>query len=195
MYINAIYDADLQNGEGVGVTLCVSGCPIKCPGCFNKEAQDSHFGQPCTNEQQEKVLYLLSRDYIDHLSIIGGEPFTKDKVKDIANLCLTVKRLWPHKKIWIWSGYTWENLYRMAFDMDCDMMRYQSDPWSFYEKKALRNILFTTDVLVDGPFIQEQRDITLKWRGSLNQRVIDVQKSLRQTLPAFPASSPILYCK
>ena len=83
----------------------------------------------------------------------------------------------------------------MAFDMDCDMMRYQSDPWGFYEKKALRNILFTTDVLVDGPFIQEQRDITLKWRGSLNQRVIDVQKSLRQTLPAFPASSPILYCK
>lgn len=194
MYINAIYDADLQNGEGVGVTLCCSGCPIKCPGCFNAEAQNPQFGQQYTVKEEQQVLSLLDKSYIDHLAIIGGESLTKDKVSEIARLCIQVKQLWPHKKIWLWSGYLWEDIYSLAFDASCSSIGTQQD-WNWQDKKNLRNILFSLDILVDGPFIQEQKDITLKWKGSANQRVIDVQKSLRQNLPVLPPPSPILYCK
>lgn len=193
MYINAIYDADLQNGEGVGVTLCCSGCPLKCQGCFNKEAQNPLFGQEYTKKEEEKILSLLEKEYIDHLAIIGGEPLTRDKVQDLAQLCMKVKQTWPQKKIWLWSGYLWEDIYSLAFDMSCSSIGTQQD-WDWRDKKNLRNILFSLDILIDGPFIQEQKDITLKWRGSKNQRVIDVQKSLRQNLPILPPPSPILYC-
>lgn len=194
MYINAIYDADLQNGEGVGVTLCVSGCPIKCKGCFNPEAQNAYFGQEYTLEIEQQIISLLNKEYINHLSIIGGEPLTQDKIKELAYLCSHVKQLWPQKKIWLWSGYLWEDIYSLAFDTSCSSIGTQQD-WNWQDKKNLRNILFSLDILVDGPFVQEQKDITLKWRGSANQRVIDVQKSLRQNLPVLPPPSPILYCK
>lgn len=193
MYINAIYDADLQNGEGVGVTLCVSGCPIKCQGCFNKEAQNPLFGQEYTKKEEEKVLSLLNKEYIDHFAIIGGEPLIQDKIQDLAQLCMKIKQLWPQKRIWLWSGYTWEKIYSLAYDDE--VYRFSNNQWwdnphKYYLSKLLENI----DVLVDGPFIQEQKDITLKWRGSKNQRVIDVQKSMRQNLPILPPPSPILYC-
>ena len=193
MYINAIYDADLQNGEGVGVTLCVSGCPIKCQGCFNKEAQNSLFGQEYSKKEEKKILSLLNKEYIDHLAIIGGEPLTQDKIHDLAQLCMKVKQLWPQKKIWLWSGYTWEKIYSLAYDDE--VYRFSNNQWwdnphKYYLSKLLENI----DILIDGPFIQEQKDITLKWRGSKNQRVIDVQKSMRQNHPILLPPSPILYC-
>lgn len=193
MYINAIYDADLQNGEGVGVTLCVSGCPIKCQGCFNKEAQNPLFGQEYTKKEEEKVLSLLNKEYIDHFAIIGGEPLIQDKIQDLAQLCMKIKQLWPQKRIWLWSGYTWEKIYSLAYDDE--VYRFSNNQWwdnphKYYLSKLLENI----DILIDGPFIQEQKDITLKWRGSKNQRVIDVQKSMRQNLPILPPPSPILYC-
>lgn len=190
MYINAIYDADLQNGEGVGVTLCVSGCPIKCQGCFNKEAQNSLFGQKYGQKEQEKILSLLDKKYIDHLAVIGGEPLTRDKVQDLAQLCMKVKQNWPQKKIWLWSGYLWEDIYSLAFSPYCFSIGKQQD-WDWEDKKNLKDILFNINVLVDGPFIQEQKDITLRWRGSANQRVIDVEKTLFQ-FP--PRPTPILYC-
>lgn len=189
MYINAIYDADLQNGEGVGVTLCVSGCPIKCQGCFNKKAQNPLFGQEYGQKEEEKIFSLLDKEYIDHLAIIGGEPLTQDKVQDLAQLCMKVKQNWPQKKIWLWSGYLWEDIRSLAFNPCCFSIGTQQD-WDWQDKKNLRNILFNIDILVDGPFIQEQKDITLKWRGSANQRVINVDKSVRQ----FPSPIPILYC-
>lgn len=193
MYINAIYDADLQNGEGVGVTLCVSGCPIKCQGCFNKEAQNPLFGQEYTKKEEEKVLSLLNKEYIDHFAIIGGEPLIQDKIQDLAQLCMKIKQLWPQKRIWLWSGYTWEKIYSLAYDDE--VYRFSNNQWwdnphKYYLSKLLENI----DILIDGPFVQEQKDITLKWRGSKNQRVIDVQKSMRQNLPILPPPSPILYC-
>lgn len=194
MYINAIYDADLQNGEGVGVTLCVSGCPIKCPGCFNPEAQNPTFGKRYTSKEETMIINLLNKEYINHLAIIGGEPLQEQNVMDLAFLCSYVKQLWPQKKIWLWSGYLWEDIYSLAFDMSCSSIGTQQN-WGWQDKKNLRNILFSIDILVDGPFVQEQKDITLKWRGSTNQRVIDVQKSLRQNLPVLPPPSPILYCK
>lgn len=194
MYINAIYDADLQNGEGVGVTLCVSGCPIKCPGCFNPEAQNPTFGKRYTSKEEAMIINLLNKEYINHLAIIGGEPLQEQNVMDLAYLCSHIKQLWPHKKIWLWSGYLWEDIYSLAFDMSCSSIGTQQD-WHWQNKKNLRNILFSLDILVDGPFVQKQKDITLKWKGSANQRVIDVQQSLRQNLPVLPPPSPILYCK
>ena len=193
MYINAIYDADLQNGKGVGVTICLSGCRMHCPGCFNPEAQNMFFGRQYTKEIEEQILNLLDKPYIDHMAAIGGEPLLKENMPELSTLCLKIKSHWPQKKIWLWSGYLWEDIYSLAFDMSCSSIGTQQD-WDWRDKKNLRNILFSLDVLIDGPFTQEQKDITLKWRGSKNQRVIDVQKSLRQNLPVLPPPSPILYC-
>ena len=193
MYINAIYDADLQNGKGIGITLCVSGCPIKCKGCFNSEAQNPLFGQEYTQKKEDKILSLLNREYIDHLAIIGGEPLTRDKIQDLAQLCMRVKQLWPHKKIWLWSGYTWEKIYSLAYNDEVYRLS-KEDWWDNCHKYYLSKLLENIDILVDGPFIQEQKDITLKWRGSKNQRVINVQKSLQQHLPVLPPPTPILYC-
>ena len=189
MYINAIYDADLQNGKGVGVTLCVSGCPIKCQGCFNKEAQNPLFGQLYTEKEKQQILALLSKKYIDHLAIIGGEPLTKDKIQDLAQLCNHVKQLWPQKKIWLWSGYTWEKIYSLAYDDEVHRLS-KNEWWNNRHKYYLSELLENIDILVDGPFIQKQKDITLKWRGSKNQRVISVQTTLNRGLGEYP----ILYC-
>ena len=189
MYINAIYDADLQNGEGVGVTVCVSGCPIKCQGCFNKEAQNPVFGKEYGIKEIKKISSLLSKPYIDHLAIIGGEPLTKDKIYDIAHLCFITKLNWPQKKIWLWSGYRWEDIYALAFwDNFCSLGT--QEKWGRQDKDSLRRLLENIDILVDGPFIQEQKDITLKWRGSKNQRVISVQATLNRRLGIYP----VLYC-
>lgn len=190
MYINAIYDADLQNGEGVGVTLCCSGCPIKCPGCFNKEAQDSLFGQYYTEKEEKKIVSLLSKEYIDHLAIIGGEPLTQDKIQDLTYLCREVKQLWPQKKIWLWSGYTWERIYALAYNDEVHRLS-KRDWWDNRHKYYLSELLENIDILVDGPFIQEKKDLTLKWRGSSNQRVISVQTTLAHGLGEYP----VLYCK
>lgn len=189
MYINAIYDADLQNGEGVGVTLCCSGCPIKCLGCFNGEAQNPLFGQPYTEKEERQILNLLDKEYINHLAIIGGESLTKDKIQDIVQLCQKVKRKFPQKKIWLWSGYLWEDIYALAFDDNVHSLGIQKN-WTRQDKNNLQELLENIDILVDGPFIQEQKDITLKWRGSKNQRVISVQTTLNHGLGEYP----VLYC-
>ena len=189
MYINAIYDADLQNGKGVGVTLCVSGCPIKCQGCFNKEAQNPLFGQEYTQKEEKKILSLLEKEYIDHFAIIGGEPLTQDKVQDLSQLCWQVKQKFPQKKIWLWSGYLWEDIYALAFEDNIYNLGNQNN-WTQQDKNNLQELLENIDILVDGPFVQEQKDITLKWRGSKNQRVISVQTTLNHGLGKYP----ILYC-
>lgn len=195
MYINAIYDADLQNGEGVGVTLCVSGCPIKCPGCFNIEAQNPAFGKRYTEREERQILSLLDKSYIDHLAIIGGEPITQDKIQDLTYLCRQVKQLWPQKKIWLWSGHTWEKIYSLAYDDEAHRLS-KNDWWDNRHKYYLSELLENIDILVDGPFIQEQKDITLKWRGSKNQRVIRCADTLHfgRYYDNKLISPPILYC-
>ena len=190
MYINALYDADLQNGQGVGVTLCVSGCPIKCQGCFNPEAQNPYFGQEYTQKKEEQIISLLGKEYIDHFAIIGGEPLTPDKVRELAWLCRHIKQLYPQKKIWLWSGYTWEKIYSLAYNDEVYHLS-KRDCWNNRQKYFLSELLENIDVLVDGPFVQEKKDLTLKWRGSSNQRVISVQTTLAHGL----GQHPVLYCK
>lgn len=159
---------DVANGEGLGVSIFFSGCDKvpKCKGCFNKESWDCNAGKPFNNEAFGKIIYLMSSKQISHLSILGGEPLAKVNMVAVCNLCNIVKTL-TGKKIWLWTHYKWEDLVK--------------DPLI---KSALLPYI---DILVDGEYIEEERDLTLKWRGSKNQRVIDVEKSLNE-------SSPILYC-
>ena len=195
MHFAQIRKMDISNGEGCGVSLFTQGCPqpIKCKGCHNASIWNFDGGKIWNKDAEQTVIDLLNRPQITRLSILGGEPLLNRNIQELAYLCSHVKQLWPHKKIWLWSGYLWEDIYSLAFDASCSSIGTQQD-WNWQDKKNLRNILFSLDILVDGPFIQEQKDITLKWKGSANQRVIDVQKSLRQNLPVLPPPSPILYC-
>ena len=150
---------DVANGEGLGVSVFFSGCDKspKCKGCFNSESWDFNAGKPFNPETCGKIIYLLRNPHISHLSILGGEPLAKNNLGATCNLCNMIKTL-VGKKIWLWTHYKWEDL------VEDVMIRYALLPF--------------IDVLVDGEYIEEERDLTLKWRGSKNQRVIDVSKSL-----------------
>lgn len=164
-----IKNFDVANGEGLGVTVYFAGCDMnpKCKGCFNCEAWDFNAGEPFTQEVRWKVLDLLDNPYVNHLSVLGGEPLAAENITTVGYLCHKAKVAFPDKKVWVWTHYTWEELMK--------------DKHSFYFLKDI-------DILVDGEFIEEQKDLTLKWRGSRNQRVIDVQESLKQ-------DKIVLYCK
>lgn len=164
MNYSEIKNCDIANGEGVRVTLFVSGCRHHCPNCFNEVAWSFQAGEPYTKEIEEKILTMLKPDYISGLSLLGGEPFEPENQPDLLRLTQTVRDRYPEKNIWCYSGFTWEELTgetpSRAWTEDC------------------LPLLSTLDVLVDGPFIEELKDITLALRGSSNQRIIDVKKSM-----------------
>lgn len=173
MRIDGIYNADLQNGQGVGVTIGTCGCPFKCDHCFNKRAWDFNSGQEFTEELEQKILDLLKPKYINHLSVIGGEPLIPQNIHELNSLFSKIKQTYFTKKIWVWTGYEFEDILAIAYGRKED----SHFSWSESDKRALRNVLANIDVLVDGPFIQEQKDLTLKWKGSANQRVIDMNRT------------------
>lgn len=146
---------DVSNGSGVGMVLWVSGCTQHCFGCHNPETWDFNSGIPYTPEIETEIINSLKPDYISRLTLSGGHPLEAENIKTVFDLCKKVKSIYPNKKIWLYTGYTWENINGLP-------------------------ILKYVDVLVDGKFVQDLRDITLKWKGSSNQRVIDVQKSLEK---------------
>ena len=157
---------DISNGEGVGVSLFVQGCDKipHCKNCFNPETWDFNGGKEWTEETKEKFMELIDRPYIKRISILGGEPLASKNYLTIRYLLTEIKNKFPEKQIWLYSGYTFEHLSR----------------------EQLRTIIYT-DILVDGEYIDEQRDITKKWAGSKNQRVIDVKQSIKN-------NKIILYC-
>ena len=144
---------DIANGPGCRVSLFVSGCRNNCPGCFNKVAQDFNFGEKYTKETESHILSALGDKHISGLSILGGEPFEPENQKDILNLCVNAKKMYPDKDIWIWTGLEWEDINNLL-------------------------IFDYIDVLVDGPFLNDMKDLSLAYRGSYNQRVIDIKKSI-----------------
>ena len=146
---------DVSNGSGVGMVLWVSGCTQHCFGCHNPETWDFNSGIPYTPEIETEIINSLKPDYISRLTLSGGHPLEAENIKTVFDLCKKVKSIYPNKKIWLYTGYTWENINGLP-------------------------ILKYIDVLVDGKFVQDLRDITLKWKGSSNQRVIDMQKSLEK---------------
>lgn len=185
---------DISNGEGCGVSIFTQGCPIRCQNCHNNSIWNFNGGKEWTKESEQLILELMDRPQITRLSILGGEPLLEQNVQDLARLCMQVKQTWPQKKIWLWSGYLWEDIYLLAFNNSYRTLGTQKE-WNWQEQKALRNILFNVDILVDGPFVQEQKDITLKWRGSKNQRVIRCKDSIEFGLQyANLPPVPILYC-
>lgn len=155
MYYSKINATDIANGPGWRVSLFVSGCRNRCPGCFNKETWSFTYGREFTYETVAEIDKLLSNDHISGLSILGGDPFEPENRETVESLCEYVKIFHPDKDIWVWTGYMWEDL------KDLEVMRF-------------------VDVLVDGRFEESMRDLRLKWRGSLNQRVIDVKASLKR---------------
>ena len=155
---------DIANGPGVRVSLFVSGCTHRCPGCFNSEAWDFDFGQPFTEETVDYIISQMRPGYVKGLTLLGGEPFDPRNQPAIVELLRQVKAKYPEKSIWAFSGY--------LFDRDILSGRL-GDP------AVTREYLSYLDVLVDGPFIQAQKNLTLRFRGSANQPHIDVPASLK----------------
>ena len=162
MNYGEIKDCDIANGEGVRVSLFVSGCTHHCPNCFNQQTWDFSFGQPFTREVEDRLLQMLSRSYIGGLSLLGGEPFEPQNQKVLLPFLRRVKEMYPQKNIWCYSGYTLEELLGPSCAHTDDTLP----------------MLQLIDILVDGRFVEALKDISLKFRGSSNQRVIDVKKTL-----------------
>ena len=158
-----IKNCDIANGPGVRVSLFVSGCTHRCKGCFNEVAWDFDYGQPFTQQTVDQILVMLAPDYIKGLTLLGGEPFEPQNQPAIVDLLRQVKAAFPQKTVWAFSGY--------LFDRDIL-------PGKLGDPALTRDYLSYLDVLVDGPFVENQKDMTLRFRGSSNQRVIDVPASL-----------------
>ncbi len=159
----SIKDCDIANGPGIRISLFVSGCTHHCKGCFNREAWDFDYGTPFTQQTIDEILKMLSPGYIKGLTLLGGEPFEPQNQGPIVELLRQIKAKYPQKSIWAFSGY--------LFDRDI-MSGHLGDP------EITKEYLSYLDVLVDGPFIEAKKDLMLRFRGSSNQRLIDVQKSL-----------------
>ena len=158
---------DIANGEGVRISLFVSGCTHHCKNCFNKIAWDFHYGEPFDNATQEKILSELASPFIAGLSLLGGEPMEPINQAGLLPFVEEVRRRFPEKTIWCYTGYT--------FDENTGGL--QENHVNTPDTKRLISLF---DVLIDGAYVEELHDIRLRFRGSSNQRVIDVQKSLTQ---------------
>ncbi len=154
---------DIANGPGVRVSLFVSGCTHHCEGCFNAEAWDFDYGQPFTQDVIDGILGALDHDYITGLTLLGGEPMEPQNQEAVLNLVKQVKARFPEKTIWCYSGYDFER------DILGRMMK---------ESAVTRELVPLFDVMVDGRFVQAKRNLKLKFRGSENQRILDVKQSL-----------------
>ena len=163
MYYGEIKKCDIANGEGVRVSLFVSGCTHHCPGCFNQDTWEFDYGKEYTQETEKEILEALAPSYINGLSLLGGEPFEPRNQEVLISLLRKVKERYPEKDIWCYSGYLFDKELLSESRARCE-----------YTDEMLSML----DVLVDGRFVEALKDIRLVFRGSSNQRVIDVKKSL-----------------
>ena len=160
-----IKNCDIANGPGVRVSLFVSGCTHHCPGCFNQVAWDFDYGKPFTQETIDSILAMLQPGYIKGLTLLGGEPFEPENQPAVVELLRQIKAKYPEKSIWAFSGYLF----------DRDILAGRLGPW-----EITREYLGYLDVLVDGPFVESRKNLGLRFRGSENQRIIDVPASLAE---------------
>ncbi|MCM1216356.1 MAG: anaerobic ribonucleoside-triphosphate reductase activating protein [Lachnospiraceae bacterium] len=156
----AIKKTDVANGPGIRVSLFVSGCTHACKGCFNSEAWDFAYGKPFTAETEREILQALSHAYIKGFSVLGGEPMEPENRGTVLGLLRKVRAAYPEKSIWCYTGYDYEK----------DLLR-----WAAEGDGTVRELLELTDVLVDGEFVEEKKNLRLAFRGSENQRLIDVR--------------------
>ena len=162
MNYSQLIACDTANGEGVRTSLFVSGCTNHCPGCFNQEAQDFNYGKLYTQDTENILLDCIKQPYISGLSILGGDPLCQDDMGLITLNFLAHKVHSLGKTVWLWTGFKWEN-------------------FNFTNNFSLQSLLLSAcDVVVDGPFIEAEKDLSLAFRGSRNQRIIDVRKTLEK---------------
>ena len=159
MYFGEIKDCDIANGEGVRVTLFVSGCTNRCKNCFQPQTWDFTYGQPFTEETEERLLNMLKPSYINGLTLLGGEPFEPENQRALVPFLRRVRAELPDKNIWGFTGFTYEQLLTPGSHPNCEVTE---------------EMLSLLDVLVDGRFVEELKDISLRFRGSSNQRLIDL---------------------
>ena len=160
MNYSQLITCDTANGEGVRTSLFVSGCTNDCPGCFNQEAQDFNYGKLYTQDTENILLDCIKQPYISGLSILGGDPLCQDDMGLITLNFLAHKVHSLGKTVWLWTGFKWED-------------------FNFTNNFSLQSLLLSAcDVVVDGPFIEAEKDLTLAFRGSRNQRIIDVRETL-----------------
>ena len=182
----SIRELDISNGEGIGVALFVQGCHFHCYNCFNPDTWDFNGGKEWTPEIEDKLIELASRPYIKRLSILGGEPLADENLDGVLHLVDRFRLSLPNKTIWLYTGYevNLESYEILTIGKEYAKTRYEftttqpsrSNTANFLRKSILNNV----DVLVDGRYIDSQRDVNLKWRGSKNQRVIDIKQSLQK---------------
>ncbi len=158
MRYSGLIKEDFENGPGVGVTLFTQGCPHHCYNCFNPETWSYDGGKELTWEVKDEIYNAVRKLYITRFSILGGEPFIEENIEDLIRLVDNVKLFNPRAKVWVWTGYTFEELAA--------------------RKDRTYVLLFMIDVLVDGPYIEELKDLTLPYCGSSNQRVIDIEETV-----------------
>lgn len=156
---------DVANGPGVRVSLFVSGCTHQCKNCFNKEAWDFNYGNKYTEKQTEEILNALKPDYIKGFSLLGGEPFEKQNQIVLCEVLEKIKKAYPEKTIWCYSGYSFDS--DLLTGRICDF-------------SITKRMLDCIDILVDGEFVEEKKDLSLRFKGSSNQRIIDVKRSLSE---------------
>lgn len=154
MRYNTIRQLDIANGPGCRVSLFVQGCSFHCPGCFNPGTQDFEGGKEFTDDSFRALLEIAKPSHISGLSILGGEPLHPKNRADVIKLARAFKREYPEKNIWLWTGFTFEDVFEDLVDSEID-------------------------VVVDGRFVEELKDLRLKYRGSSNQRVIDLKETVR----------------
>ena len=159
---------DISNGEGVGVSLFVQGCHFHCKNCFNQDTWDFSDGKEWTREIEDEFMKLVNRPYIKRVSLLGGEPLADENVLDIMRLINRIKTECPDKKIWCYTGYTWEQIFPIV------------NPYLNLTQAEMtrQNAVKNCDILVDGRFVEEEKDLSLKFRGSKNQRIIDVKERI-----------------
>lgn len=154
---------DISNGEGVGVSLFVQGCPFHCKNCFNQETWNYDKGKEWTEDIKNKFLSFINKPYVMRVSLLGGEPLYTQNLDGILDLCKTLKATYSNKIIWLYSGYKFDNVFNSTSD---DMLK-------------RKEIIKLCNVMVDGRFVESLKDMNLKFRGSSNQRLINVQESLK----------------
>ena len=174
----SIRELDISNGEGVGVALFVQGCRFACKNCFNPDTWDFNGGKEWTQDTEDKLIELANKPYIKRLSILGGEPLADENLDGVLHLVDRFRLLFPNKSIWLYSGYNYQKVMRELPNLATQ------DNYNMYKRQK---IIKQCTVMVDGRYIDSQRNPSKKWAGSDNQRVIAVQESLEQ-------NKIILYC-
>ena len=183
----SIRNLDISNGEGVGVALFVQGCPFNphCYNCFNPDTWDFNGGKEWTQEVEDKLIELANRPYIKRLSILGGEPLADENLDGVLHLADRFRLSFPSKSIWLYSGYQWEECQPFNEDGLLKPDKFAPNLQKILQKRY--EVISRCNVMVDGRYIDSQRNPSKKWAGSDNQRVINIQESLKQ-------GKVVLYC-